>query len=50
MAGKADLVNSIVDSTAAWPQEAAELDAWLQASDTGPGLDPSGVPRLDPFG
>jgi hypothetical protein len=52
MAGKADLVNSIVDSSASELQDIPTLDGWKQTADavSAPAPAPGGSLLLDPLG
>jgi hypothetical protein len=48
MAGKADLVNSIVDSTSSYIQDVPTHDGWKNDYAAAPA--PAGSLTLDPFG
>jgi len=48
MAGKADLVNSIVDRTSSYIQDIPTVDGWKNGYVAAPA--PAGSVALDPFG
>jgi hypothetical protein len=50
MAGKADLVNSIADSVASYPDAASAAYEWQDPAADAGGLDPAGTLPLDPIG
>ena len=50
MAGKADMVNSIADSTAAYLQDVPQNDGCKDSVDVQPDPAPGGSLLLDPFG